>query len=68
MSIERAPSGKYKVRYRDGGKSRSRSFDLRRDAEAFDQQVRGTPDQRPYPCESRSGHGQGVHGAILGFP
>lgn len=40
MSIEKTSSGKWKVRYRSGGNSRSKTFDLRKDAEAFDLQIR----------------------------
>src|SRR5215207_7531336 len=38
MSVHRKGT-KWSVRYRDGGRNRSRTFDLRRDAERFDAEV-----------------------------
>ena len=40
MSVERAPSGKWKVRWRDGSQSRSRSFTRKGDADKFDLKIR----------------------------
>lgn len=45
MSVHRR-AGKYWVRYRDGGKHRSRTFDSKRDAEAFDLQVKVEKQRR----------------------
>lgn len=45
MSVHKR-NGKYWVRYRDGGKQRSRTFESKRDAEAFDLQVRVEKQRR----------------------
>lgn len=39
MSIDRLPSGKYRVRYYVGGKQKPKTFTLKKDAEKFDRDV-----------------------------
>lgn len=40
MSVQRTRTGKYAVRWRDGGKQLSKSFDRKKDAASFDVEVR----------------------------
>lgn len=40
MSVHSTPEGKYKVRWREGGRNRSRTFSRKRDAEAYDAEVK----------------------------
>lgn len=40
MSVERRSGGRWRVRWREAGRNRSREFERKRDAEAFDAEVR----------------------------
>ena len=40
MSIDKLPSGKWRVRYYIEGSRRSKAFTLKRDAEKFDRDIR----------------------------
>lgn len=40
MSIHRTKTGKWEVRYREGRRNRSKTFDLKEDARAFEAEAR----------------------------
>lgn len=40
MSVHKTKNGKYRARYREGGRTLGRTFDLKADADAFDRQVK----------------------------
>lgn len=46
MSVEQLANGKWKARYREGGKTRSRTFTLKSDALALDRQVKMDKETR----------------------
>jgi integrase len=55
VSVERTATGKFKVRWREGGRARSRTFDLRRDAVRFDAEIRRRMQARGLPALDAGG-------------